>query len=800
MPRIDGKPSQNTSRPCKYDAKTQRALEIARSLIEAGVPIFVAQRGMDGRFRYPKGWESTEPDPSVLEQWRPGDALCALMGVVVDGLDADKQHGGDKSAAEFEATGDFPHSYGRQRTPSGGTHDLIAPLGVGSRDGIAPGLDLKGGRPDGTGRGMLHIAPTEKVSKTTGELTMCEWEVEPDLSPLLTGEPDDSGTYVAEMTREALAGNKRKLSAGTGDKHQRPSLRALLDNPPTRGQGRTHNWLVSVAGHQAGQHRDDKDTYVRLCREAIALVDPGYEDFDSIVESVWNTDQRNHPGSVPVKTKRDDEDKPSAYQLMVTFLGATYDFFRTPDGEPFAIPRRGLRRPIYLSEKGEGGLKGQAQYDYEKVTGKPLPNTAMVQALTSVYQRTLREAPELRLNLRVARSEPNLVVLDLAQPRNTRCVVVTGDGWAVREEPPQGVAFRMANSTRPLPDPDRAGDPEILRSLLGWSVIDRRWLLTRGWLAASLLPDIARPMLFFHGRAGSSKTTKAVTVVSAIDPRDELGSSFGKNERDEVAMASNRYLVGFDNVSRASEETSDRLSRLVTGTSDERRTLYSDNDQFVVSFRRTGVITGLSVPGFKSDALERIIPIQCESIPSQQRRSEKAIAEERAAKHPAILGAVLTDLAAILRNLPASEEREGGKPRMADFSDALHALDPAIAEAFEDSANDAMVDAAESDPFVMTIKRWLEHETLPLRLPATEAHSRAERHRDVHDRDLYVWWPKDARAFAGALVRQAGPLEAVGIRATSTRTGRSRAWLFERTDEPSAQAQTQALFDDEEAF
>ena len=479
-----------------------------------------------------------------------------------------------------------------------------------------------------------------------------------------------------------------------------------------------------------------------------------------------------------------EADKPSAYTLTLAFLNDTYEFFHTPDGEPFAVPRRGVRRPIMLSEKGEGGLKGQAQYDYERTTGKPVNNAALVQALTSLYQVTLRESPELRLHLRVARPTPDVVVLDLAQSGNTRCVVVTGDGWEVQDEPPHGVAFRVANSTRPLPTPSAGGSPDTLRGLLGWSVIDRRWLLVRGWLAAALLPDIARPVLFFHGRAGSSKTTKAVTVVSVLDPRDELGSSFGKNERDEVAMASNRYLVGFDNVSRASEETSDRLSRLVTGTSDERRTLYSDNDQFVISFRRTGVITGLSVPSFKSDALERLVQIQCDTISASRRRSEKAIAEERASTHPSVLGSVLDDLATVLRNLPESERREGGKPRMADFADALHALDPEIERAFTTAASEAMTDAAESDPFVMTIQRWLAKETLPVSYTATEAHARAAKHRDEQDRDLHVWWPKDARGFAGALTRQAAPLEAVGIRAVASRNGRSRAWTFDSTDNP----------------
>ena len=45
------------------------------------------------------------------------------------------------------------------RTPRGGTREFITSLGVGSRDGVRPGLDLKGGRPDGTSRGFAFIPP-----------------------------------------------------------------------------------------------------------------------------------------------------------------------------------------------------------------------------------------------------------------------------------------------------------------------------------------------------------------------------------------------------------------------------------------------------------------------------------------------------------------------------------------------------------------------------------------------------------------------------------------------------------------
>lgn len=294
MPRKDGRPAARAQRPPHHDPRTQRALRIAGGLIDAGVPVFVAQRREDGSFVHPRGWENTKPDRALLDRYQDGDALCAVMGVVVDGLDADVQHGGDITAANLDTAGHLPRSYGRQRTPSGGTHDLIAPLHVGSRDGFAEGVDLKGGRPDGEGRGILYIAPTQKVSKTTGEVMSYEWEVEPDLTPLLNGEPDDSGAMLAEMVRTSLGATSPRLSQDLpvgGVRLGGANIAGLLADPPERGAGQTNDWLTKVAGHYAHQYRDRRDLYELHVRQAADKVDPDYEDTDKILESIWGSEQ-----------------------------------------------------------------------------------------------------------------------------------------------------------------------------------------------------------------------------------------------------------------------------------------------------------------------------------------------------------------------------------------------------------------------------------------------------------------------------------------------------------------------------
>jgi hypothetical protein len=194
----------------------QEALQHARHLAECGVPLFVAEPALDPEgiwipdggkshtgYHFPDGWQHSVADPKVVDRWRVGMALCAVMGHVVDGLDVDPRNGGDSSLDRMEKAGLRPRSYGQQRTPSGGTHDLVASLGVRSRDGLLPGVDFKAGTADG-GRGFLFLAPTVKVSKESGELGVYTWTVPPNLDELVLVGSDESGLELARFLLERV--------------------------------------------------------------------------------------------------------------------------------------------------------------------------------------------------------------------------------------------------------------------------------------------------------------------------------------------------------------------------------------------------------------------------------------------------------------------------------------------------------------------------------------------------------------------------------------------------------------------
>lgn len=447
-------------------------------------------------------------------------------------------------------------------------------------------------------------------------------------------------------------------------------------------------------------------------------------------------------------------------------LDNTFDLFITPAGDPFVEQPGG--RAIMLTPRGEGAALGVLRHAAESESPR-IPRSALVESLTWAYDLAPQTATVAELHLRAVHLADGRVVIDLGEMNSTRCIVVSRKGWKVKDAPPAGVHFRLSRASRPLPVPERGGSGhKVLRRVLGWSKKDPRWLIARGWLAAAAFADIARPMPFLIGTAGSGKTSRGVALVSVLDPRDELGGSLGKDERDALVAAGARFIAAWDNITNVSLETSNFVCRLVTGGSDERRVLYSDDDVHVRAIRRTGVVTALSLPMLEADALERIIPLHCEPIAAGDRVSETGLRTAFAEAHPVILGAVLDDVSAVLRRLPEVQEMKRDRPRMADFSDVLYALDPAIDEVYRVATADMVREVAEGDPFLGAVSTWLEAAriagSLPLTItPADALHALRRSLIQTGQHDTSAWLPRTPAGLTQVLTKNAAPLAALGF-------------------------------------
>jgi hypothetical protein len=379
------------------------------------------------------------------------------------------------------------------------------------------------------------------------------------------------------------------------------------------------------------------------------------------------------------KAKSADGDGRLSADDVVTWIEANYRLGRSTDGLLFAVPvYAGSNRVAREVRSIRSDVLRRFREDRKARTGKGvvIGSETMTAALglVAALAEDAQEHPE-PVALRAAQVGNDRVVLDLGDTSG-RVVEASPAGWTVTDPCEAVPLFRRSSATQPLPEPVRGGSLETLRELLGLDADDRRWLIVRGWLVASLFAEVPRPILWATGSQGSGKSVRTRMVLSVIEPADSLGKEPGRNERDDSTAARARFLVSYDNITTVSQNTSDWLCRLVTGVTDDRRALYTDDDLRPVSYRRSGVATSITLPpGLGSDALERIALVPLDRVPDSDRRGEAALWSAYRAAHPEILGAVLDDVVRVLRHLEEVKREARPRPRMADYADILRALD-----------------------------------------------------------------------------------------------------------------------------
>lgn len=479
-------------------------------------------------------------------------------------------------------------------------------------------------------------------------------------------------------------------------------------------------------------------------------------------------------------------EKEQSAASIVAMVEEAYELGRSFDGMLFAAPRdpAAARRAVELRS-----LRPRVTSDAYRLQGR-VPGPAAVSAAFDTLAGLAADAPESPIYNRSARVGA-AIHLDLGD-RDGTFVEVSRYGWEIRspdeERDPEAARplFTKTAATRELPRPVEGGDRDELRGLLGLSEEDRRWRLIWGWLVVALLEDVPRPILWALGSQGSGKTTRAKMILDLLDPAERLGNTPGKSERDDSTSAAARFVPSWDNIGNVSAATSDWLCRLVTGVSVDRRALYTDDDLRTRTLRRTGIATSIVLPyGLGADALERLVLIEFERLPETERRSEGSLRRAFEEARPRILGALLSDLAGVLRhlgNLHDAEDRgELGLrlPRMADYALGLHALDIhtehrfGFASAYVESVAGVLADRALSDPLTAALIAHVRRHGGTWRGQPSALLLAIDRDRPEDPRAA---WPHGAAGLGGAIRRSSETFRAAGLVVSEGKSNGSR-WI-----------------------
>jgi len=248
--------------------------------------------------------------------------------------------------------------------------------------------------------------------------------------------------------------------------------------------------------------------------------------------------------------------------------------------------------------------------------------------------------------------------------RPGRVARIDHDGWTVENQDAAPVIFRNVPNLKPLPEPDIGGTLDILKRLINLKgERDRRML--KAYVATLPLPHISRPILQTTGVMGSGKTTAGRVIKRLLDPT--APETVRMDPRDFLQKASHAYIVMLDNINSIPEWGVDILCRLVTGEADSKRSLYTDDEDFIYEMKRAVLLNGINAPTERGDAQDRTLPIELGRIPDGERRSEEDLWAEFRREHGRLLGAIFDALSEALCERESLQLPQ--RPRLADWGE-----------------------------------------------------------------------------------------------------------------------------------
>jgi energy-coupling factor transporter ATP-binding protein EcfA2 len=461
--------------------------------------------------------------------------------------------------------------------------------------------------------------------------------------------------------------------------------------------------------------------------------------------------------------------------------------------------------PLFVDQNGEAHafVDGQALpmsrgnrwltellYDRE---GRAPTNEALLNARRVLDMLAHRSGEVRELHTRAAFRE-GVVFYQLGPGRVIR---IDEKGWMLDPDPP--VTFRSVKNLRELPDPREGGKLEDLAQWVNLKTKrDLRMYIAYVTLVA--LAHIPRPILLTTGVMGSGKSTASRVVKRLMDPTSSEAVTIDR--RDFLQKASHCFIMMLDNQNALPEWALDTLCRLVTGESDSKRVLYTDDEDLIWAMKRGVILNGINSPSERGDVQDRTLPIELERIDKRNRLPEDDFWMQFTFALPELLGAVFTALSGALRERHTVQLEE--RPRLADwglYAAALYESQGWGVKQFvedwqrvEEAQHQGTLDGSVVAQAIIIFMRDKDR----VEKPASKLHTLIEAFvEDDLDLKSDRGWPKTGRTL-WKRIREVTPLlESYGIRAgrgTSNKIG--RPIVLEKTGDGPCGSKSTARGDD----
>ena len=244
-----------------------------------------------------------------------------------------------------------------------------------------------------------------------------------------------------------------------------------------------------------------------------------------------------------------------------------------------------------------------------------------------------------------------------------------------------------------------------------FNVENNQCVLFGVYIVTLFIKNINHPLLILSGDYGAAKTTTAKKIVRVLNPYGDL-TQLSKNIDDIATILSNNYLIAFDNVSKfaVTRDLADLLCSAVTGSTYQKRRLYTNDEITTLKLHNPIIINGLSLQFPYSDLLDRSIIIPLKRIDDNNRLTDQQVWDDFYNILPYMQGCIfklISKAMGLYENITLDNT-----PRLADFSlwgyAIAEALETGLGETFIhqylENIETASMSAIESNPLLSTIQ------------------------------------------------------------------------------------------------
>ena len=426
------------------------------------------------------------------------------------------------------------------------------------------------------------------------------------------------------------------------------------------------------------------------------------------------------------------------------------DFFRDQHGNSIIVLP--VSNHLEVCPTSSTSFRNWTATRYREKYGVPPKTDAINQAKVQIEARCAASR-QVELFNRVGWHD-NKIFYDLTTADH-KGVEIDSVGWKVVGIPPM---FRRYQHQAEQVVPVAGCDPKDFLRFCNISIDDH--CLFMALIASYFIPNIPHVILSQIGEQGSGKSNNSRKIKSLVDPSRVTLISSPKDLEHAQMIGEKHWLISFDNISRIPDWLSDYYCRGVTGEGDMKRSLYTNDDEFIRSYRRCFVLNGIGSSMYRPDLLDRSIifeiPILKSSLP------ENAMNEEWQKSLPGILGGFFTVASKAMGRVSQVTGHE--KFRMSDFAQWGGALAEVLGysqdeffKKYQESVDRKWQDTAEDSVFAKRITEFLE------RHGGYWSGSPAELLSEIKPEDDEKGIPKTAKWLSNELVRIAPVMRNVGI-------------------------------------